>query len=117
MYDDVRTLLSLARTALADPAGLPGETRLQHFLDWDSYAIERIDEVLAALDVEDAPAVALRTLGRLIADVADSLDDYGVGGDGEPFDTRELAAELRRALDIVDGVIAALSADDVEVVR
>lgn len=116
MYDnDPRMLLSLARAALTDPAALPTRPLARAFLDYDVYAAEKIDEVLGMLDAEDEPARALQTIGRLIADVADGLDDHGVGGDGEPFDTRELAAELHRALDIIDGVSAEIEAGGVEI--
>lgn len=118
MYDDdVRTLLSLARTALTDPGSLPVRPIAKALLDWDAYAVEKLDEAMATLDVEDEPARALGTLGRLVADVADAFDDYGVGGDGVEFDTRHLAAELHSALNAIDGVIAALDADAVEILR
>ena len=105
---DVLKTLSLARTALDDPGGLPdyeGELREGALR---LYAIHRIDEAIHALDVELHPALALTTVGKLIAEIADDLDDHGVGGDGEPFDTRDIAEELSLALDALDRAIAAL---------
>lgn len=113
--------LSLARTALDDPGGLPegelDEWERNEEVELDvygsiqthgastNYAIDRIDEVMGALSFEagagnDDAAQArwvLTHLGRLIAEVADELDRSGVRHD------------LMAALDRVDETIDELS--------
>jgi len=109
---DVLTTLSLARTALDHPVGLPGDDYDRINTDpresFAGYAIERIDDAMHLLDVELYPALALETCGKLIAEIEEELDSHGVGGDGEPFDTRDLAKDLQGVLDCIDNVITEL---------
>jgi hypothetical protein len=105
--------LSLARTALDEPTSLPADApSAAGYVGHDlcRYAVDRIDDAIRSLDAELEPAVALRTIGQLLEEVHEELDDYGVGGDGEPFDTRAEAARLRHAIDLIDGVRDALVA-------
>ena len=82
--------LSLARTALSDPAALPSNTDLDPDLSVDgesadpaqvAYAIAQIDHAIGGLYFEpfDDPAseagVMLANLDRLLSTVAEGLDD------------------------------------------
>lgn len=119
MDTDVRQLLSLARTALDDPGGLPEEALtayeegIESELDIygsiqgpsvnDRYAIDRLDDAMRLLDVELRPKTALVTTGKLIAEIADDLEDSPAP------EAQELAAILHDALDRVDAVIEQLA--------
>lgn len=114
--------LSLARTALSDPAGLPDGALRPYEVDPAAdahglYAIDQIDAALGALSFEAgagnddrAQAVWVLThLGRLLVEVAGQLDaDWGEVG-GVPVHMNEHARSLHRAVDLVDGVIADLA--------
>ena len=102
---DILRTLSLARTALDDPAGLPEDVGDLANMPAarEAYAIERLDEVMHALDVEDHPALALSTMGKLIAEINEKLTP---GYDGETY--------LDHALDSIDSCIDALGGLDEE---
>lgn len=105
---DVLKVLSLARTALDDPAGLPDDQRpniTDRTYSMKEYAVNRIDEAIGLLDVEDRPRQALITMGKLIAEIADDL----AGGERGGQEADSAASDLYEALDIIDGVIHALS--------
>lgn len=99
--------LSLARTALDDPASLP-ETYIPATpaLQRD-YAVEKIDETIGALLFEPANDSAgelvwvLTNIGRLLAEVCD-------GADAE-FENAELTLAIRTAGDQIDDAINAAS--------
>lgn len=114
-FDPLRAL-SLARTALDDPAALHDPPRWDGNLSYSShsmrdadlhkYAVHRIDEVIGALMYEpanDARAEArwaLTHLGRLVNDVAQGLDADEV--------ERDAAGRINDALDALDEAIAVL---------
>lgn len=68
------------------------------FMTEDIGALETVLNVARKLDVELHPALALTTMGKLIAEIADNLGD-----DTTLHDT------LHFALDYIDEVIAALN--------
>ena len=102
--------LSLARTALSDPAALPSNSDFdpsQH--GWKpahplhvAYAIEQIDHAIGGLCFEpfDDPTreagVALANLDRLLSAMAESLDEC-VGFEGPVARIREAAQHLAGA--------------------
>jgi hypothetical protein len=97
---DPRQALSLARTAL-DEGYLDGVNDGPDPNEIRAYAIEQIDAVMHLLDVDEHPALALTTLGRLIAEVGDAFE----GGVIVPAWKQDVASKLNDALDIVDEVI------------
>ena len=107
---DILQTLSLARTALDDPDGLGREyNRLMRESGSDDpfveYAIDKIDEVMHALDVELHPALALTTMGKLIEKIGNQLEAEEDGGTGVNVD---LADMLYATLPSIDRVIDAL---------
>ena len=114
---DILQTLSLARTALDDPAGIPPgailaaagrrETRRITSSGQTQYAIDRIDRAMHALDVELHPALALTTMGKLIEEIGNQLEAEEDGGTGVNV---VLADALYTALDSIDRVIEALDA-------
>jgi hypothetical protein len=98
--------LSLARTALSDPAavGIGAGTVSAPATEREMYAIDRIDEVIGALyfePVNDARAEAvwvITHLGRLLAHVAAELPDRELS----PATFDAAADELTTAGDAID---------------
>ena len=72
-----------------------------------THAIDKIDEVMHALDVELHPALALTTMGKLIEEIGNQLEAEEDGGTGVNV---VLADALYTALDSIDRVIEALDA-------
>src|SRR5215471_20483883 len=111
--------LSLARTALSDPAGMPegepdffGGAVASEDHPEAMYAIDRIDEVIGALRFEGAlndyqgeARWVLTHLGRLLAAVADTL---GNGTEMLPAANEDAASYLQEAGDRIDEAIDAL---------
>jgi hypothetical protein len=74
-----------------------------------SEIIDRIDEAIHLLDVELHPALALTTMGRLIAEIADGWEM-----ESTKMDRLGLVADLHAALDLIDSVIRAYGREDEE---
>lgn len=76
---NVLTTLSLARTALTDPVGLPEAhyERLIRSSDPEDpfvmFAVDGIDTVMNALDTEEHPARALATVIGLLSEIEDNV--------------------------------------------
>ena len=107
---DILQTLSLARTALDDPGAFEvwedmDNVRFANATDQMAFAIDMIDQVMYALDVELHPALALTTMGKLIAEIGNQLEAEEDGGTGVNVD---LADMLYATLNSIDRVIDAL---------
>jgi hypothetical protein len=111
--------LSLARTALDDPAGLP-DGELPYLpkdgtLDGqvNDYAVEKIDNVLGALsaghgnNLKDEARWALVCLGRLVAAVADEIEvgEDGYAGNLDSVTADQVTHRIDLAADYLDEAI------------
>lgn len=105
--------LSLARTALDDPDGLPegelddhvegievehgvyGSTQGPPWSATERYAVDQIDNAMHSLDTEDHKVLALRTICELITDI---------GGPEPPDDD-----DPQNLIAVMQGAVASLS--------
>ena len=101
---DILQTLSLARTALDDPGALDDEWRepsTPYSIAPRDYAVERIDEVMQALDFELRLPDALFTLAVLVNEAGEALEAREDSRGGTMTD---LGDELYRASRIIDQV-------------
>lgn len=123
---DIAQTASLARTALTDPAGLPEGSGIATVggpagdpsamvLDADarSYAVDRLDEIIEALDpsleIRENFAAALRTHGGGLATLQDTMTGPALDDPEPARSAYGLAVDkLTAALDLLDEAADAL---------
>jgi hypothetical protein len=76
----------------------------------DEVEFDRVVHKAVAPDVKLHPALALTTMGRLIAEIADGIREGEKGGD----EVEHPSHDLDEAVDLIDGVIAAYQREDEE---
>jgi len=126
---ELDNLASLARTALTDPSGIPedDESLVEEIANAEAYdrvysdaapdpyvmyAVGNLDAIINTLNPaewdRDKLAIALRTLGRHLAEVKDALGDREL----VPAIFAEAADSLDAALDHIDSAIRTLEDED-----
>lgn len=111
-------LASQARTALTDPGALGLRETRDGVCEADVYAVAQLDAIINTLNpaewTRETAAVALRTLGRHLAEVADAALALSGPDVVTPADTTyaELNAEASAWFDVYDALSGALDRVD-----